>query len=67
VQGSRRGEIDLKGFTEDYYRKLCKGKLAPVLKDHRNRPAKRVWLELVHLCIPGANDSEPEFATCAAG
>ena len=25
-------KVDLKGFTEDYYQQLCKGKLAPVLK-----------------------------------
>jgi len=54
-------KIDLKGFTEDYYRKLCKGKLAPVLKTIETVRQSGVWLELVHLCIPGANDSEPEI------
>jgi pyruvate formate lyase activating enzyme len=53
-------KIDLKGFTEDYYRKLCKGKLAPVLKTIETVKASGTWLELVHLCIPGANDSELE-------
>ncbi len=53
-------KIDLKGFTEDYYRKLCKGRLAPVLKTIETVKASGTWLELVHLCIPGANDSEPE-------
>jgi len=54
-------KIDLKGFTEDYYRKLCKGKLAPVLKTIETVHESGVWLELVHLCIPGANDNEPEI------
>jgi pyruvate formate lyase activating enzyme len=54
-------KIDLKGFTDEYYRRLCKGKLAPVLKSIETVRGSGVWLELVHLCIPGANDSEQEI------
>jgi pyruvate formate lyase activating enzyme len=54
-------KVDLKGFTEDYYRRLCKGKLEPVLKTLEVIRASGVWMELVHLCIPGQNDSEKEI------
>ena len=54
-------KVDLKGFTEDYYRRLCKGKLEPVLKTLEVIKGSGVWLELVHLCIPGQNDSEAEI------
>ena len=33
---------------------------SPVLKTIETVRESGVWLELVHLCIPGANDSEPE-------
>ncbi len=54
--------VDLKAFTEDFYRKLCGAKLAPVKETliylRRNT---RVWLEVTTLLIPGANDSESEI------
>ena len=54
--------IDLKGFTEDFYRKLCKGHLQPVLDTleyvyHETD----CWLEITNLVIPGYNDSEDEI------
>ncbi len=54
-------KVDLKGFTEDYYQRMCKGKLEPVLKTLEVIRASGVWLELVHLCVPGQNDSETEI------
>ncbi len=54
--------IDLKGFTEHFYRKLCTGHLAPVLdtlvhlKHHSD-----VWFEITTLLIPGQNDSSQEL------
>jgi pyruvate formate lyase activating enzyme len=55
--------IDLKGFTEDFYRKLAFAELAPVLDTlawiHRET---HVWLEVTTLLIPGHNDSEAEIA-----
>lgn len=54
-------KVDLKGFTEDYYRRLCKGKLEPVLKTLEVIRKSGVWMELVHLCIPGQNDNEGEI------
>jgi pyruvate formate lyase activating enzyme len=53
--------VDLKGFTESFYRKLCFAELAPVLETLRwLRHETRVWLEVTTLLIPGQNDSEAE-------
>jgi len=54
--------IDLKGFTEDFYRKVCGAELGAVLDTleyvHRETP---VWLEVTTLLIPGLNDSDAEL------
>jgi pyruvate formate lyase activating enzyme len=54
--------IDLKGFTDDFYRKLCSGRLAPVLEtlEYLKRETK-VWLEITTLLIPGENDVPAEI------
>jgi len=53
--------IDLKAFTERFYRKLCGGHLQPVLETLEYlRNETRTWLELTTLLIPGENDSEAE-------
>ena len=53
--------VDLKGFTEDFYRKLCLGHLQPVLDTlvYLKRETG-VWLEITTLLIPGHNDSDAE-------
>ena len=54
--------VDLKGFSEDFYRHICHGHLQPVLdtllylKHHTS-----VWFEITTLLIPGENDSEAEI------
>jgi pyruvate formate lyase activating enzyme len=53
--------VDLKGFTDDFYVKLTGAHLAPVLDTlaylvHETR----VWLEITTLLIPGKNDSAGE-------
>ncbi|HSN05481.1 MAG TPA: AmmeMemoRadiSam system radical SAM enzyme [Nitrospira sp.] len=54
--------VDLKGFTERFYKQVCGGSLQPVLdtlvyiKHHT-----KVWLEITTLVIPGENDSEAEL------
>jgi pyruvate formate lyase activating enzyme len=59
--------VDLKAFTEAFYRKQCAGSLAPVLETlewlHRETS---VWLEVTTLLIPGENDSERELHAAAA-
>ncbi len=54
--------VDLKGFTEDFYWKICKGSLASVLETLVYlRHETRVWFEITTLLIPGHNDSDEEI------
>lgn len=54
--------VDLKGFSEEFYHKLATGKLAPVLDTLRYiRHETDCWLEITTLLIPGQNDSEDEI------
>jgi pyruvate formate lyase activating enzyme len=58
--------IDLKAFTEDYYRDLCKAKLKPVLDTIRYIAQKTdIWMEITTLIVPGKNDSEDELRSIA--
>jgi len=52
--------IDLKSFNEDFYIKICKGRLKPVLEVIK-RSAKACHVELTNLIIPTLNDSEEEI------
>ncbi|MGE4062710.1 MAG: AmmeMemoRadiSam system radical SAM enzyme [Rhodospirillaceae bacterium] len=58
--------IDLKGFTESFYERLCTGQLANVLETikyvHRETPC---WVELTTLLIPGENDATEELKRLA--
>jgi pyruvate formate lyase activating enzyme len=59
--------IDLKGFTEGFYRKLCTGSLRPVLDTLVYlRHQTDVWLEITTLLIPGHNDSPEEIKQLSA-
>jgi pyruvate formate lyase activating enzyme len=54
--------IDLKGFTETFYKNLCSGKLAAVLETLEYlKHATNVWFEITTLIIPGENDSPAEI------
>jgi len=54
--------VDLKGFTDRFYRDVCLGALRPVL-DTLEYLAREtdVWVELTTLLIPGLNDSDGEL------
>jgi pyruvate formate lyase activating enzyme len=54
--------VDLKGFTDEFYQKYCGAQLQPVL-DTLTYIARETstWLEVTTLLIPGANDSEAEI------
>ena len=53
--------IDLKAFTESFYRELSFAHLEPVLDTLKwLRHQTEVWLEVTTLLIPGRNDSEEE-------
>lgn len=54
--------VDLKGFTERFYEKLCSAELQPVLDTLRYlKHETDVWLEITTLLIPGENDSDEEL------
>ncbi|MDX1648216.1 MAG: AmmeMemoRadiSam system radical SAM enzyme [Myxococcota bacterium] len=59
--------VDLKAFTDSFYRKVCSGSLAPVLEtlEYVKRETD-CWLEVTTLLIPGENDSEAELHEAAA-
>jgi pyruvate formate lyase activating enzyme len=53
--------IDVKGFTEDFYKSVCKAPLAPVLKATKLAYDLGVHLELTYLIIPTKNDDPEEL------
>ena len=54
--------VDLKGFSERFYRSLCSAELGAVLDTLRYlRHETSVWLEITTLLIPGENDSPAEL------
>lgn len=54
--------VDLKGFTERFYRKLCTAELKPVLETLEYLVHETdVWVEITTLLIPGENDSDAEL------
>jgi len=52
--------IDVKAFTESFYREICGGRLAPVLRACELAFELGIHVELTYLIIPGHNDSEGE-------
>jgi pyruvate formate lyase activating enzyme len=53
---------DLKAFTDEFYVRLCGGRLAPVLDTLAHiRHETDCWLEITTLLIPGQNDSPAEI------
>jgi len=58
--------VDLKAFSDDFYHRICGGRLEPVLDTLRFvRHETDVWLEITTLLIPGANDSDEELHAAA--
>ena len=54
--------VDLKAFSERFYREICGGELQPVLDTLVYlRRETEVWLEIANLLIPGLNDSDGEI------
>jgi pyruvate formate lyase activating enzyme len=58
--------VDLKAFTPEFYRKLCKGSFETVLDTLVYlRHETDVWFEITTLLIPGENDGDDEVAAQA--
>ncbi|MBB54802.1 MAG: AmmeMemoRadiSam system radical SAM enzyme [Magnetovibrio sp.] len=54
--------VDLKAFTEKFYKELCTSKLSKVLDTLKYlKHETDVWFEITDLIIPGENDSEKEI------
>jgi pyruvate formate lyase activating enzyme len=54
--------VDLKAFSDRFYRDMCSASLAPVLDTLVFLRARtKVWLEITTLLIPGENDSDAEL------
>lgn len=59
--------VDLKAFTENFYKKICSAQLAPVLDTLKYlKHETNVWFELTTLLIPGENDSPAEIDQLSA-
>ncbi|MCP4583415.1 MAG: AmmeMemoRadiSam system radical SAM enzyme [candidate division Zixibacteria bacterium] len=55
-------KIDLKAFTESYYKEICNSALQPVLDTLVTIKKSGTWLEIVYLMLPGLNDDESEIS-----
>lgn len=53
--------VDLKGMRPEFYRRICKGKLQPILDNIRTLGNSDVHLEITNLIIPTLNDTEKDF------
>jgi len=57
--------VDLKAFTEDFYRKVTLSHMAPVLETLSWLAKTKVWTEVTNLMIPGLNDDPAESRALA--
>lgn len=58
--------IDLKSFSDSFYRRYCKASLDPVLETIKTMVNAGVWIELTTLLIPGLNDTKQEIGDIAS-
>lgn len=58
--------VDIKSFSEAFYRRHCGGSLEPVLEALKQMRRAGVHLEITQLVIPSLNDDEAQFRDLAA-
>jgi pyruvate formate lyase activating enzyme len=58
--------VDLKSFSDEFYRTLTGARLKPVLDSIRRLHAMGVWTEVTTLLIPGRNDGDGELRDLAS-
>ena len=58
--------VDLKAFTDAFYRQHCGARLRPVLDNLVRLKRGGVWIEVTTLVIPGLNDGDDELQGIAA-
>jgi pyruvate formate lyase activating enzyme len=54
-------KIDLKSYSDDFYKRICSSSLQPVLDSIVTVRGTGTWLEIVYLVIPTLNDDEGEI------
>lgn len=57
--------VDLKSFSDAFYRRVCGARLQPVLETIEAMHQRGVWVEVTTLLIPGLNDSDDELRRIA--
>jgi pyruvate formate lyase activating enzyme len=57
--------IDIKAFTDKFYKEICGARLKPVLETIQLMKMLGVWVETTTLIIPGLNDKEDELRDIA--
>ena len=57
--------VDLKAFSDEFYKQRCRARLAPVLKAIRLMHEKGIFLEITTLVVPGENDGQDEISQIA--
>ena len=57
--------VDLKAFTDRFYKEQCGARLDPVLRTIETMKAQGVWVEVTTLLIPGLNDDPAELRDLA--
>jgi len=57
--------IDLKSFSDEFYRKNCQARLEPVLKTAKLMKERGVWVEITTLIIPSLSDDKKTFTDIA--
>jgi pyruvate formate lyase activating enzyme len=64
-QGVDAIKVDLKSFSEKYYKEVVNGELKPVLDGLVTMRKLGMWSEIVYLVVPTLNDSDAEFRALA--
>jgi len=57
--------VDLKAFSDGFYRKMCSARLAPVLDTLKKMKSLDIFVEVTTLLIPGLNDDPEELKDLA--
>jgi pyruvate formate lyase activating enzyme len=57
--------VDLKFFRDDSYKKICSGRLKPVMDSIKTMHRLGIWVEVTTLIVPGENDSPEELLDIA--
>lgn len=57
--------IDIKGYTQSFYKNICGASLKPVLDTIEYAHKKGIWIETTTLLIPSHNDSDEEIRAIA--